>query len=84
MKLGGKVGCDEEIKSLQMDIDRLGEWARIWQMEFNVDKCEVIHFSWKNKRANYYLNGKQIQKASVQRDLGVLAHESQNMGCKML
>ena len=41
-----------DIKILQMDIDRLGEWAKIWQMEFNVDKCEVIRFGrkkWKGK-----------------------------------
>ena len=39
-KIGGKAGSEVDIKILQMDIDRLGEWAKIWQMEFNVDKCK--------------------------------------------
>ena len=49
----GKVSCNNEIINLQMDIDRLSEWAIIWQMELNVDKCEVIHFGRKNAKANY-------------------------------
>ena len=57
-KIGGKAGSEENIKILQMDIVRLGEWAKIWQMEFNVGKCEVIHFGRKNRKANYYLNEK--------------------------
>ena len=39
-----------------MDIDRLGEW----QMEFNVDKCEVMHFGQKNGKTTYYLNGEDF------------------------
>jgi len=31
-KIGGTVSCNEEIRTLQMDIDRLGEWAKMWQM----------------------------------------------------
>ena len=47
-KIGRTVNCNEEIRTLQMDKDRLGEWANMWQMEFNVDKCEVMHFGHKN------------------------------------
>ena len=35
-----------------MDMDRLSEWDKIWQMEFNMDKCEVIHSGRKNTKAN--------------------------------
>lgn len=29
---------EEDIKNLERDIDRLREWARIWQLEYNVAK----------------------------------------------
>ena len=37
----------------------------------------------KNRKANYYLNGKQIQNASGQRDLCVYVHESQKVGMQV-
>ena len=55
---------------LQGDLDRLGEWADAWQMQYNgLDKCEVIHFGGKNRKADYYLNGVRLGKGEVQRDL---------------
>ena len=43
-KMSGRAKCAEDAESLQRNIDSLSEWARIWQMEYNVGKCEVIHF----------------------------------------
>jgi len=76
-KIDGTLSCNEEIRTLQMDIDRLGEWAKMWQMEFKVDKCEVMHFDRKYGKAIYYLDGERLQGSPVQRDLGVLIDESQ-------
>ena len=47
-KMSGKANCVEGVESLQRDLDRLSEWARTWQMEYNVSKCEVIHFGRSN------------------------------------
>ena len=62
-KIGGTISCNEEIRTLQIDIDKLEEWAKMGQMEFNVDKCEVMHFGRQNGTVTYYLMG---------RDFGVL------------
>ena len=48
-------------------------------MEYNVGKCEVIHFGRNNSKIDSYLNGEKLQHATVQRDLGVLVHESQKL-----
>eukprot|EP00061_Rhincodon_typus_P000919 g13192.t1 len=40
-------------------------------MEYNVGKCEVVHFGQKNRSMDYFLNEEKIQKSEVQRDLGV-------------
>ena len=65
-KLGGSVNCEEDAMRMQGDLDRLGGWAYAWQMQFNVDKCEVIHFGGKNRKADYYLNGVKLGKGDIQ------------------
>ena len=79
-KMSGKAKSAEDTGSLQRDLDRLSEWARVWQMEYNVAKCEVIHFGRSNSKRDYYLNDKILKHADVQRDLGVLVHETQKVG----
>ena len=81
--MGGSVSCEEDAKRMQGDLDRLGEWANSWQMQFNVDKCEVIHFGGKNRKTDYYLNGGQLGKGEVQRDLGVVVHQSLKVGMQV-
>ena len=43
-KIAGVADSDEHCQRIQQDIDRLENWAEKWQMEFNPDKCEVMHF----------------------------------------
>ena len=43
-KIGGIVDSEEGYRGLQRDLDQLGQWADEWQKEFNLDKCEVMHF----------------------------------------
>ncbi|XP_055492007.1 uncharacterized protein LOC129697443 [Leucoraja erinacea] len=74
-KLGGSGSCEEDARRLQGDLDRLSEWENAWQMQYNVDKCEVIHFGGKNRKADYYLNGGTLGKGEMQRDLGVMVHQ---------
>ena len=38
-QVGYRVECDD----MQRDLDLMVEWADRWQMEFNVDKCKVMH-----------------------------------------
>jgi len=45
-------------------------------MQYNLDQCEVIHFGSKNKTTDYDLNGCKLGEGSVQRELGVLVHQS--------
>ena len=61
---------------LQRDLDRLSEWAHAWQMLYNVDKCEVIHFSSNNRKTDYYSNGCKLREVDTQQDLGVLVRQS--------
>eukprot|EP00061_Rhincodon_typus_P002970 g18959.t1 len=75
-KIGRGTSSIEELGRLQKDLERLGEWPKKWQMEYNVGKCDVMHFGKKNKSIDYFLNGEKIQNCEVQRDLGVLVQDS--------
>eukprot|EP00061_Rhincodon_typus_P007879 g30002.t1 len=78
--MSGRAKCAEDSESLQRGINSLSEWVKIWQMEFHVDKCAVIHFGRNDSKRDYYLNGKKLQHAAVKKDPGVLVHELQKVG----
>ena len=70
-KIGGIVDSEEGYLRLQRDLDQLGQWADEWQMEFNLDKCEVMHFGRLNQGRTYSVNGRALGRVTEQRDLGV-------------
>ena len=57
---------------IQEDLNKLNEWAVKWQMNFNADKCKVLHIGKKNRRAKYEIDGKGIGVVSEEKDLGVI------------
>ena len=40
-------------KPIQADLDSLTQWAETWKLNFNVQKCKIIHFGHKNSRYQY-------------------------------
>ncbi|CAL4121882.1 unnamed protein product, partial [Meganyctiphanes norvegica] len=57
---------------LQGDLDRIKEWADKWKMEFNVDKCKMMHLGSSNPKSNYTMGGANLAITTEERDLGVL------------
>ena len=43
-KFGRVINDEEDRMKMQQDIEKLMEWAEVWQMEFNSKKCKVVHF----------------------------------------
>jgi len=75
-KIGRVVNSGAECPRLQEDIDRMVKWEDKWQMEFNPEKCEVIHFGRSNLTRKYSVNGRTVRSSVEQRDLGVFVHRS--------
>ena len=48
-KLIGVVRNEDDLEQIQIDIDKLQQWAKTWQMSFNYEKCKVMHFGKKNR-----------------------------------
>eukprot|EP00061_Rhincodon_typus_P009237 g32576.t1 len=76
MNVGRVVDSAEGCSRLQRDIDRTLSWAEKWQMEFNPEKYEMIHFGRKNLKAEYRVNEKILGSVEEQRDLGIHVHSS--------
>jgi len=72
-KLFGKVQSELDSTGLQQDLQRLLDWSREWQMEFNVEKCEVMHFTGgTNRNYRYHMDHKVLEVVKEEKDLGVL------------
>jgi Reverse transcriptase (RNA-dependent DNA polymerase) len=56
---------------LQATLNRLCEWATTWGMQFNVQKCHVMHVGPANPRNSYTMNGERLATTEVERDVGV-------------
>jgi hypothetical protein len=75
-KLCKSVNTAEDTEILQKDLDKLHEWSSEWQMQFNVEKCSVIHAGRNNKQHTYRLGVKYLRSSDQERDLGVLMDNS--------
>ena len=70
-KLFSEVNSVADAERLQQDLNKLQEWAKTWQMQFNASKCKVIHFGGKNPTSIYTMNGHTLEETSIERDLGI-------------
>ena len=81
-----EIVCQADADLLQFDLTKVVEWAKMWLLRLNPDKCESIVLS--NKRAPpmplYYLDNKLISCKPVVRYLSVLVdhHLNWNDHCK--
>ena len=60
---------------LQADLQRLVEWSEKWQLQFNADKCKVLHLRRNNRCLAYKMGDIELQSTKVENDLGVYADE---------
>ncbi|XP_059575008.1 RNA-directed DNA polymerase from mobile element jockey isoform X1 [Alligator mississippiensis] len=78
-KLWGEVDTLEGREQLQADLDRLDKWAENNRMQFNKEKCKVLHLGRKNVQHTYSLGNDLLGGTEVERDLGVLVDSKMNM-----
>ena len=69
------VKNEEDHQDLAKDLDNLENWARLWQMRFNVGKCKVLHLGRRNPRYEYNMGDLTLETATEEKDLGVIIDE---------
>ena len=57
-----KIKNFADCHQLQEEFNKLQEWEQRWQMEFNADKCEVIHITNENRplRSDYTIHNQKL------------------------
>ena len=64
--LSNKADVDNDLNSLE-------DWERKWLLEFNTNKCKVLHLEFNgNKHMDYVLDGIKLDETVQEKDLGVL------------
>ena len=80
VKFFSRIVSSKNIKSnsenghvkLQEDLDTITQWAKKWKMEFNVDKCKIMHLGNQNPKHAYTMDGTNLTITKEERDLGVV------------
>ena len=75
-KIAKVVNDSNDAEILRGDLVTLQNWSHDWQMEFNSDKCQVMHIGKKNLTCQYDLNNITLKSTESERDLGVLVDKS--------
>ena len=57
---------------LQRDLNNIKAWATRWKMEFNVDKCKIMHLGRLNPGHTYTMGDTELSETTEEKDLGVL------------
>ena len=70
-KLGGKVDSRGGGEQIQESIDTCMDWAKDWQMEFNLSKCKVLGMGKNNENRDYRMQGVILECVTQEKDLGV-------------
>jgi hypothetical protein len=71
-KVGNSAKTVKDREDLQEALDKLSNWADRWGMEFNVNKCKVMHVGHNNEKHIYTMNGQQLAETEEERDIGVM------------
>ena len=75
-KLSHPVPTQDDIKTMQKDIDQLQTWADKWQMRYNVGKCGVMHTGYHNPTHTYTMGNTTLKETEEEKDLGIWIHKS--------
>ena len=74
-KLFSKITKEEDVISLQRDLNILQDWSANWLLNFHPDKCKLLTIGARKTHSQYYLVSKcvkyDLECVSSMKDLGV-------------
>ena len=61
---------DDGGDQIQESIDTCVDWAKDWQMLFNLSKCKVVQISKDNENRDDMMQGAILERVTLKKDLG--------------
>ena len=77
-KIYGRVRSDQDREMLQDDLNKLSEQSMNWLLQFNKDKCKVMHIVKAKPGFSYALDATTLQESKKEKDLGELITDDLN------
>ena len=71
-KILNKVQYEEDRILIQDDLDTAVKWSKDWLVNFNKDKCLVMHYGSNNSMHDYSIDEFILGKTAVEKDLGII------------
>ena len=71
-KITNIASTESQRQLIQNDLNTLTEWSKTWQINFNLDKCHVLHIGNNNPHKSYVMNDFQLTSVDKEKDLGVI------------
>ena len=71
-----EIRSDEDIQAMKRDLLRIQKWSKQRLLEFNADKCVMMHVGHRNPEVKYQLNEKELEAIEVEKDLGVFVSKA--------
>jgi hypothetical protein len=56
---------------MQEALNTLWGWSQKWNMQFNLEKCKVMHIGRNNPEYEYHMNGTKLNTTDEEKDIGV-------------
>ena len=74
-KLYHGIQDENNVKKLQDSIDAMFEWTQKWLLQFNKEKCKILHLGNKNQKNEYFIGSDDqritLAETDLEKDLGV-------------
>jgi hypothetical protein len=71
-----EIRTRQDAVDLQSVLDDLFEWATLWGMSFNIEKCKIMHVGKNNPRYDYYMDGKKLKVVEEETDVGIVIQQN--------
>ena len=71
-KIASRVDTLNDIRSMRRTLDKVVAWANMWDTDFSVNKCGVMHIGKINLEFHYQMNDGWVKSVDEERELGVL------------
>ena len=72
MKIYAPLTNLNDSTNLQTDLNLTNQFLNSWQLNLNIDKCEIVHIGARNNYHRYVINNSTIAVSDSVRDLGVI------------